>query len=41
MTLLAALFMATAVTAVTALAAWCYYRVLRAPADDEDRDPPE
>ncbi len=41
MTALAVVFMVTAVTAVTALAGWCYYRVLRAPADDPDADPPQ
>jgi|GEM_PF-4134777 len=33
MTTLAILFMLIAVTSVTTLAAWCYYRVLRRPPD--------
>lgn len=36
MTVLAAVFMGVALISVTALAAWCYYRVLRSP---EKRDP--
>ena len=34
MTLAAMLFMAVSVSAVVALAAWCYYRVLRGPGED-------
>lgn len=33
MTITAILFMSLSIAAVTMLAAWCYYRVLKRPAD--------
>lgn len=39
MTIAAVLFMSLSVVSVTALAAWCYYMVLKRPAEEDD--PPE
>lgn len=36
MTTTAIVFMSTSVLAVTVLAGWCYYRVLKRPADGND-----